>query len=591
MSLRLTIAVLIAFSSFPLVRLVTAGTGYFIDDFGYHAVAVASWIQRGDFSQFMPQFTAYLPLNAELLSAWFALPWQHDGMVGLTGIAWLALAAIAAGGLVRLMNGNVTSAHIISTAILASPQIVWQTRTFSACDLAGSASLLAAIYFAISSIKSHRKGQAVAAGLLAGFAGGTKVTFLPVAALICLCPIAIPKLGRVRISLAAAMSLAAAVLGSVWYLGNWIETGNPLFPAEAGPFDGPLTRGEQREIRLTSLLAWAPWTARLWGNLIYDYLDWPLPLGLLALSGYLRAIWLECRLAEMDSEERPLCRLLLICGITQFILHLFAPFCIGGGYFDGRIMVYSRYVMPWFLFGLVLASPLLASPSRYRWAWQVLTAAGLAMCWPSRGIMTYGGGVVALASFVFVSWLPSRARKPLALASLIGFWPMLAILEPKMRAAADRSLREHLRTQGGKSLGEAILRLEALPDGSRLARFASNPYFNSPLFGRDWQFTPVFTDGHGVPLRPLHERFREHPALTFFAKEPGPRPSPQQFIANLRAAGISHVLVAKYDLDTWPPQQALLQSSGEAIATFDDGDTTIWRLIDSGASPDVSAAR
>ena len=577
---RVAAGAVVAFASFPVVRAFTAGTGYFIDDFGYHAVAVAAWIQHGGFTQIMPQFMAYLPLNAELLAAWFALPFHHDGLVVLTGLVWLGLAAVAAGGIVRLAGCDATASLLTAAAVLASPPLVWQTRTFSACDLAGSAALLGAIYFAARASGTLRPGHAVVAGLLAGFAAGTKATFLPVAAVVCVSPLLARMPWRSRVTLFAAMCAAAAATGSVWFLRNALASGNPLFPAEIGPFAGPLSRSEQVDITLVGFLAERPWTWRMWGHIAHEYLGWPLPLGVLAVSGYITAFAAEWSgRAPRAPAEGTLRRLLLTGGVVQFALHLVAPFCIGGGYVDGRIEVYSRYVVPWFVFGLALAGPLLDARARFALVWRSLAGVGLALCWPLSGTMRFGGLAAALGCVALLHWLPARAWKPLALLSLATIWPALAALAPRMRAQTEKNFRLHLQTAGGKSLGQALAALESLPPGTRLTRFANHSYLNSPLFGRDWQLRPVFTAPDGQPLPPLHLQFRADPSLRFFAPEAAPPADAREFLANLRAAGISDVFVTKYDAAAWPPQQALIEESGQATRTFDDGDSTLWHFL------------
>jgi hypothetical protein len=576
---RIAVGALLAFLSLPLVRVFTAGTGYFIDDLGYHAVAAASWVQHGGFAQIMPQFMAYLPFNAELLSGWFALPFHNDAMVVLAGLTWLILAAVAAGGLVRLSGGDATASLLTATAILASPQLAWQTRTFAAADLAGSATLLAAVYFAASAITQRRVSQAIVAGLLAGFAAGTKATFLPVAALICLWPLFAAMPWQKRWAFAVSTMLAVAATGSIWYLRNWIVAGNPLFPAELGPFPGPLTRGEQAQIKLASLIANVPWTLRLWGNMIYDDLNWPLPLGLLAVAGYLRGMAMELSWVKSPVVgEASLRRLLLIGGLAQFVLHFFAPFCLVGGYVNGRIEVYPRYIMPWFVFGLVLAGPLLDARTRLAMGWRALAAIGLAMCWPLEGFMRFGGVVLALAGVALVEWLPIRWWRPLAFLTLIAIWPLLAVLEPRIQAASEKAMRLRLQTERGKSLWDGLLALESLPAGTHLARFANEFYLNAPFFGRDWQLRPIFTDADGRLLEPYHVRFRACPAQHFMEPDPSLSVNASEFIGNLRAAGISHVFVTKFGGPDWPPQQALLEQSGAATKTFDDGDSTLWSL-------------
>lgn len=567
---RWAIAMFVAFAAFPLARAVTAGTGYFIDDLGYHSVAVASWVQAGDFRQFMPQFMAYLPSNAELLSCWFALPFHHDGMVVLGGVAWLGMAAAAAAGLVRRSGGSVAVSVFVATLVVASPPLVWQVRTFSACDLAGSASLLAAIYFSTHDRSERRIARAVVAGLLAGFAAGTKATFLPVSAAICLYPLFSDQPWRERWRVFFVVTLMTALLGAVWYLRNALATGNPLFPAQFGPLAGPFQKADQEKLKLIGLLSHVPWTVRLWGDMIYRYLDWSLPLGLVALAGYGRALLCECR---RRAPVAGLQRLLLIAGLAQFFLHWFAPFCVGGGYVDGRIGVYSRYIMPWFLFGLVLAAPLFAS--RARVVFFVVAALGLLESGLRNGVMALGGVAGFLVVFALMRVVPRQKWKPLLIAGAVAVWPLLAALASRMHEAAGRNLRRH-STTSGKPMGDAYFALEALPAGTRIARFTNHDYLNSPLFGRHWQFVPVFTDAAGKALLPLHAEFRANPNLAFFTFEWPVMPSAQELVSNLRAERIGAVLVSKFDVDDWPPHRALLASSAAATPIFSDESTVIF---------------
>ena len=573
---RWEIGIFVAFALFPLVRAVTAGTGYFIDDYGYHSVAVASWVQAGNFRQFMPQFMAYLPLNAELLSCWFALPFHHDGLVVLGGLAWLAMAAVAAAGLVRRGGGSVAVSIFTATLVIASPQLVWQVRTFSACDLAGSASLLAAIYFSTHCKDEHRFGRAVVAGLFAGFAAGTKATFLPVSAVICLFPLFSDKPWRERWRVFAVVTLMTVLLGVIWYFRNALATGNPLFPAQVGPFAGPFQKADQGKFKLIGLLAQVPWTARLWGDMIYRYLDWSLPLGLIALAGYGRALLCECKpWTTAPTEARGIQRLLLVAGLLQFSLHWFAPFCVGGGYIDGRIEVYPRYIMPWFIFGLVLAAPLFAS--RARVALFAIASLGLLESGQRNGLLGLVGVAGFLVALALIRVIPRQKWKPLIIGGAVAVWPLLAALAPGMHENTGRNLRRH-STTSGKPMGDAYFALETLPAGTRIARFTNHDYMNSPLFGRHWQFVPVFTDPAGSSLPPLHAEFLANPKLAFFTYEWPTMPSAEQLMDNLRAERIGAVLVSKFDSDEWPPHHALLTSSAAATVLFSDNSTTIFSI-------------
>jgi hypothetical protein len=200
------------------------------------------------------------------------------------------------------------------------------------------------------------------------------------------------------------------------------------------------------------------------------------------------------------------------------------------------------------------------------------------MCWPMSGFMRFGGVAMALGGVALLHWLPARTWKPMAMAGAIAVWPLLAVFEPRMRAETNRNFRNYLRTGNGKSLGDAILALEALPAGAGVTRFSNDAYLNSPIFGRSWQLHPIFTDNAGITLLPLHTEFHANPALLLSGRAPRPLPGSRQFISNLRSAGVSDVFVTKFNGVEWPPQQALLKESGEAVESFDDGDSALWHL-------------
>jgi hypothetical protein len=50
-------------------------------------------------------------------------------------------------------------------------------------------------------------------------------------------------------------------------------------------------------------------------------------------------------------------------------------------------------------------------------------------------------------------------------------------------------------------------------------------------------------------------------------------------VTNLIANNINYVLVTKESLDRWPPQQHILATSGRAQPVYDDGYSTIWKMV------------
>ena len=490
-----------------IVQACGAGTGFYIDDFGYHAVAVASWIRTGAFGQIMPQFTAYLPLNTEMFAAWFALPLHNDAWVALEGLYWLALAALSVAGLGRLNGLECGPAALLAACVLASATLQWLSRTFASTDLAGSALLLAGAYFATLAARNACMRKALLAGLLVGYAAGCKVTFVPIPGIICL-SVAIGPPSPARWRMLATALLACAITGSWWYLRNWHITGNPLFPAQLGPFAGPFRHRDQDEKRLWTLLFHIPWTPRLWTSMALAYLTWPLPLGLLAAAGYIAAIIGEFR---RPRQNRALPRLLFTAGLLSFVGQLFAPFCLGGGYVNGTIDVYNRYIIPTFLCGLVLYGGLLCGPTRRALFFRLATIAALLSCWPHAGLRAF----IALAGAALGAWLSfSRIRhlsRPAFFAALCGFWLILAALTPRQLRATDRNATQW-QGKNAEPLAPVLAALEQLPPGSRVTRFSNHAYFNVPIFGRRWQFDGQFVAPDGSLLPPLHQAFQANPA-------------------------------------------------------------------------------
>ena len=77
------------------VYAVVLGTKHGFDDLVYHSTIVTGWIvdQRITLDPFTYQ--AYYPLNAEVLSSWFMLPYHNDVFASVTALYWVLLSAFS----------------------------------------------------------------------------------------------------------------------------------------------------------------------------------------------------------------------------------------------------------------------------------------------------------------------------------------------------------------------------------------------------------------------------------------------------------------------------------------------------------------
>ena len=275
--LAIPVCLLAAFASVVVLKACWTGTQFFPDDLGYHGPTVASWVRHGHFSYVTRNFTAYYPFNCELLSLWYVLPFHADAWVALAGVVWLAMIVCAASALCRELELSPASAALAAVLTICSPSIIWQVRTFSPTDLAAASFILAGIYFAglvCRVATSSRTPEALYAGLLIGAAIGCKITVVPV--LIVVLAAIVLRGTPVRTVLVFCLSVAAT--GSYWYIRNWINTGNPLFPAAIGPFAGPWTGEQQSSEKLIHLVGHWP---QLLAIIKKDF-DWPIALGVLS---------------------------------------------------------------------------------------------------------------------------------------------------------------------------------------------------------------------------------------------------------------------------------------------------------------------
>ncbi len=227
------------------------GTSFCGDDLVYHATAPAKWYQEQKLSLAPHFFNAYYAMNAELFSLWFILPLGRDGMVWMAGAYWTFLFAAATFLLVRAQGQRPHVAAMCTALVLACPTVMGMACTFTACDLAAAALVLAATAMAMPSrdpaLGGDRLVDAAYAGLLSGLALGIKITMAPPALILLavvavLPPRAIPVRRRiVAVAIFAAarwLSPAATGICATWNC-RAIRSFRPPWPGSPAPSTRP----------------------------------------------------------------------------------------------------------------------------------------------------------------------------------------------------------------------------------------------------------------------------------------------------------------------------------------------------------------
>lgn len=587
-------SVLIAYAA----RAVLGGTPFIFDDFSYHAVQPAYWVRAGRLTLGLGNYQSYYPHNAEMLSAWLMLPYRADGQAGLACLYWALLTAAAVYALGR-GQGLGGAATVAAALVLASGVVLRRQKTFSAADLAGPALALAAL--AMLSPLSERASErrccyaALAyAGLFAGLAAGTKASLLLVPAVGALWLLLVWTRRRgwsAAIAATALFSACAALTGGYWYLRNALLTGNPLFPLGNALLDGPFGPAEQARTRLVTWLVCPP-EPYTWSQLAGYVWDWPLPILLACLFGYGCGVWRAVSRRDDHSGLRSWVVLLLAIGLGSVALFPFTPFSATWEWPDSPLTHHNRYLILPLGIGLALAGLALRSTglgSRAIGLGMLAAAcasflATLSSVWgPKAPLLALGfvGMIAAAAAAIALARAPGSITTLAVGACLL---VALALLGPARQRLTDRSLRSAVVqadwTGAGEPMSSLLEFIETLPPGARLGWFAVHPHFCYPFFGRRLQFEPVDLAADGRARAPLHVRWRDgHPegwwvlAGSVLERDAELR----QLSANLAESGVNYVIVTKWRLGEWPPQQGALENGdGLLREVYNDGYSAVW---------------
>ncbi len=543
---------------------------FFNDDLSYHAVAPLEWIQRGTLARVHPPFgnhsPAYYPKGIETLFAWALLAHGDLGLLTIAQGLARALLAIAVAALARELGaGRPATAAIVGLVLLEPSSTSFLPSLYG--DVFFAAFVVAAVWALVRLRAGASVGRGAQLGLAVGLLLGTKVLAVFYVAVV-LTPLAVllwlarrrarpepePELkhgARARALRAGAAFLGlAAATGGWWYLRNWIETGNPLFPllVELGGrtvFDGAYDQSDLPYGELRGLLAlFSPATAdaRAWVHA--GYLA-PFALGILVCA------------ARARREIRARAALALGCALPLWIAFAvvswvpfgYPRFCLAAYALIGLPLLVALEGRSWLRHALAASCllPLVLTSSLGIQRAAILET--LPMRALESGPLVHAGIALGFTTLVLLFVLTALGLRPgprrlgLAAAALL----LLACAQIASRTSHPGS--PHV-AQAVRELWEPYLALEERGEPLRIAATGTTWL----VFGYGWrgrnQVEYVHVDALGQ--LPFHERVRHLAARRDELR--GDRTGfgyyregadAEAWIANLRARGIQIVLCAR----------------------------------------------
>ncbi len=568
-----------------LVRNLALGTYITNDDKTYHAAIIAEWLSDGKFSIVPSTYQAYFPLNGELLSLWFMLPFGHDGAVPVNGLIYLALFIALSLHFADELNVSKRWQLLPAILVLASTPTFFGITSFTDLDFSPPVIVLAAVAFLLASLNDAKRSinwpLALIGGACAGFAVGMKISYAPPVGALCLI-FAVVALKRCPFpkAIGACFLVAAAVLcaGFYWYFRNWVLTGNPVYPAAAGPFEGPFGAVDQDPTKLTSVIA-AGLEPEQWQQLFNGFINRPFPIAVVAMSGLMTGLLAIIRRKHLSPDQGLIVISLLSVAAVATAFFPITPF--SGTNEVGGLESTGRYLNLLYLVGGLLSVQLLRRMPNLNRLWHRLLVLGVLLAvFTAPFAISFGKPIiaaivgvtlVAFAALEIAPRLPGIRFPAFRYAALM--LPVIALATvPLNLRSTDRLAAEN----------PILTQVEKLPAGSTIAQFNGWLYQGYALAGRRQQYQPVRLLGNGKRYTPMHlrgnERAPDEDFWTYERHHGEANLAAIELINNLRAAKVDFVITSAAPDGEWPVQHQLLIAIDEFPRLHESEHGIVWDL-------------
>lgn len=307
------------------------------DNVAYHLPFVVEWLTTGSLTKlYYSAFAgpiAYYPSNFELLDLFVILPFKNDFFVNLINLPFFVLFGVTLFSVLRKLNVS-PYISVLSTAILFYMPVFLRQAGVPLVDLFFSFVFVVSIYFLIDLSKegfSENRTSVILFGLSLGLFIGTKylgiVYSVPLVLMFFL--IVLKKNGFIKNSL---LFLGSVFLtGGFFYIRNWVNSGNPLFPVDVKIFGIQIFDGYPKMNELvssTSLLASIRDVSsiKIFAKIFYFMTS--ISGYVLLISAFFGILFFAWHLVKRTNKSKELSSIFVfsILAVFYFILYLKAPY-------------------------------------------------------------------------------------------------------------------------------------------------------------------------------------------------------------------------------------------------------------------------
>lgn len=568
------------------------GTRFGPDGLSYHSYFAATTVISGDLSLPYSLGNDFYPYNAETLSVWFLLPFQGDGLVCLAGYTWGTISFLLAVVYARRFQASGFWAFLAGGIILLAPPIQAHIRSYAAVDLAGPCMFLASLLFISPSPNAatlrDRWPDFLMGGLCAGYSLGTKFSFLPAVVFLGILYIVFYRKNLFSVLTWQGLLFVTAVFltGGYWYLRNWLLTGNPFFPAEAGFFSGPLSKDIQFQTTVFYWLFQVPYSEERWRIFWSSLTDWPLPLFVISGCGFLStACFFVCKRRPSSLQTALFC-----LGCLLLSLHFFMPFSGSSNSPTAPFRIELRFLIGPYMIGMLLLFNFVNSEKRFGRFWAAAICLAILFRYGFRiNKVAVGAGIIILNGILGHCWKIMRYQilawinRPLCGALIgLGFFAGISFFYPHNQRLTNQQLWGNPDHPGEPYIRTAVWRaLEELPPGSSISGFGGiHPWYSYPFFGRRLQFQFVRTNRDGSHMQPLYTMGGRRSGWYNWWDRDSSIPKQETFIENLQISKVNCVVIQADQTGNWPPQRDLLQNCADCTLKFHNEYAEIWLIPD-----------
>jgi hypothetical protein len=274
------------------------------DALTYHFPAAVHWLQQGRIERFQAWFfnpaNTFSPLAGSAWYAWLLGPIGNDTLAVHAQSPMVLLLFLAAVQIGRRLGASDWTAVLLAVAICLSRPVVFQLDK-GKDDLF----LLAFFATAVAAIVSPKTDplRLWRVGLAVGLCLAIKYTAILAV------PMLLLALRKPRWRDAAVVAGCVLALAGPWYLTNWVQGGNPLFPTDFWVFKGLFSTARSVELRSIDGIL---------GAIVGGDFGVPVVLGVVLLLGWLIATAVQGLFRPQ--REKILVTLGPIIGLALFLL-------------------------------------------------------------------------------------------------------------------------------------------------------------------------------------------------------------------------------------------------------------------------------